>query len=84
MFCLPQAYRTHFVVTFSVKLYLFKLSDISSGICVQKDSSSNEHEHVTYEPRHEKPCFALCEQQRRRSACASAQPDQRLCCSLPG
>ena len=30
-----------------------------------------------------KPVFALCEQQRRRSACASAQSDQRLCCSLP-
>ena len=29
-----------------------------------------------------KPVFAICEQQRRRSACASAQSDQRLCCSL--
>ena len=38
----------------------------------------------SYEPRHEKTCFALCEQQRRRSACASAQSDQHLCCSLPG
>ena len=26
--------------------------------------------------------YAICEQQRRRSACASAQSDQRLCCSL--
>ena len=30
-----------------------------------------------------KPVYAVCEQQRRRSACASAQSDQRLCCSLP-
>ena len=30
-----------------------------------------------------KPVFAICEQQRRRSACASAQSDQRLCCLLP-
>ena len=30
------------------------------------------------------PVFALCEQQRRRSACASMQSDQHLCCSLPG
>ena len=30
-----------------------------------------------------KPVFAICEQQRRRSACASAQSDQRLCFSLP-
>ena len=29
-----------------------------------------------------KPVFAICEQQRRRSACASVQSDQRLCCSL--
>ena len=26
--------------------------------------------------------YAICEQQRRRSACASAQSDQPLCCSL--
>ena len=30
-----------------------------------------------------KPVLAISEQQRRRSACASAQSDQRLCCSLP-
>ena len=29
-----------------------------------------------------KPVIAICEQQRRRSACASAQSDQRLCYSL--
>ena len=28
--------------------------------------------------------YAICEQQRCRSACASAQSDQHLCCSLPG
>ena len=31
-----------------------------------------------------KPVYAICEQQRRRLACASVQSDQRLCCSLPG
>ena len=31
-----------------------------------------------------KPVYAICKQQRRRSACASAQSDQHLCCSLPG
>ena len=30
-----------------------------------------------------KPVYAICEQQRRRSACASAQSDQHICCSLP-
>ena len=29
-----------------------------------------------------KPVFGVCEQQRRRPACASAQSDQRLCFSL--
>ena len=29
-----------------------------------------------------KPVFAICKQQRRRSACASAQSDQRLSYSL--
>ena len=27
--------------------------------------------------------YVICEQQRRRSTCASAQSDQRFCCSLP-
>ena len=30
-----------------------------------------------------KPVYAICEQQRHRSACASGQSDQRLSCSLP-
>ena len=29
-----------------------------------------------------KPVYAKCEQQRRRSACASVQSDQHLCCLL--
>ena len=29
-----------------------------------------------------KPVYAICEQQRRRSACTSALSDQHLCCSL--
>ena len=31
-----------------------------------------------------KPVYVICEQQRRRSVCTSAQSDQRLCCSLSG
>ena len=31
-----------------------------------------------------KPVFGVCEQQRCRPACASAQSDQRLCYSLIG
>ena len=33
----------------------------------------------TFEPGHEKMCHVICEQQRRKPACASAQSDQRLC-----
>ena len=35
-----------------------------------------------YKPRHDKTCFAICKKERRKSACASAQSDQRLYCSL--
>ena len=31
-----------------------------------------------------KPVYAICEQQKRWSDCASAQSDLHLCCSLPG
>ena len=31
-----------------------------------------------------KPVYAICKQQRCRSACASTQSDQHLCFSLPG
>ena len=37
-----------------------------------------------FEPHHEKTCLCHMRTTRRRSACASAQSDQRLCCSLPG
>ena len=37
--------------------------------------------HITLVMR--KPVYAIYEQQRRKSACASAQSDQHLCCSLP-
>ena len=37
---------------------------------------------LTFEPRHEKTCFAICEQQRCRSACISTQSDQHLYYSL--
>ena len=36
----------------------------------------------TFESRHEKYVYGICEQQRRRSTCASAQSDQLIYCSL--
>ena len=44
---------------------------------------SEQKRPVQYEPHRKKTCFDICKQQRRRSACASAQSDQHLCCSLP-
>ena len=41
---------------------------------VRKDNWARPWETVSYD---------ICEQQRRRSTCASAQSDQHLCCSLP-
>ena len=38
-------------------------------------------EYIWAEPW-ENVSYVICEQQRRRSACASAQSDQRLCCLL--
>ena len=49
-----------------------------------------KHFYISFVPWHDlshimrKPVNAICEQQRRRSACASVQSDQCLCCSLPG
>ena len=47
-----------------------------------------EHEHkillIIWARSCENVSYAICEPQRRRSACASAQSDQRLCCSLLG
>ena len=37
--------------------------------------------HISHVMRN--PNYAICEQQMRRSACASAQSDQCLCYSLP-
>ena len=39
---------------------------------------------LSSEPHHEKTVYAIREQQRRRSACASAQSDQSLRCALSG
>ena len=46
---------------------------------IQRNQAINILSHIA-----RKPIFTICEQQRHRSACASAQSDQRLCCSLPG
>ena len=49
-------------------------------------SNTAEERHIYLKMDHimRKSVFVICEHQRRRSACASTQSDQRLCCSLPG
>ena len=50
-------------------------------ICPQTPIQTYPNYHMSHVMR--KPVYAICEQQRRRSTCASAQSDQCLCCSLP-
>ena len=59
-------------------LSAFPLLTHHYGFC-SRTESFYEPLHVSHEPRHEKTCFPLCEQQR---FCASAQSDQHICCSL--
>ena len=40
------------------------------------------YKHANWARSCENLSYVICEQQRRRSACASAQSDQHLCCSL--
>ena len=63
--------------------------DLFDNVRLEPASSATEaggvpSTHNDTSPVMRKPVFAICEQQRRRSACASAQSDQPFCCSLPG
>ena len=67
------------------KLYCFLIIKFyQSSIKVDEKGYGQEPilSNFIFEPRHEKPCFAIYEQQRRRSAFASAQSDHRRCYSL--
>ena len=48
------------------------------GLWQKKRKTVNHMNHVM-----RKPDYGICEHQRRRSACTSAQSDQHLCCSFP-
>ena len=54
------------------------------SLCVFLDHSGikDNIELLANGPGHATTSYAICEQQRCRSACASAQSDQHLCCSL--
>ena len=79
VFTLTSVFVYAFTLT-SVFVYVFTLTMCS---CMLLPATTT----FTLEPRHEKTY--LCHmrttkaQIRRRPACASAQSDQRLCCSLP-
>ena len=63
---------------------LCKRSLTSNLASIDTPKTLQKYQLTTVQLRHvmRKPVFAICEQQRRRSACASAQSDQHLCCSL--
>ena len=60
-------------------------SIISVNLSWDSSKQKVKCEHVTLHISHViwKPVYAISEQQRCQSACASAQSDQHLCCSLP-
>ena len=61
----------HFINLFSHVLELFPL--LIDSVC--------QLNHLSHVMR--RPILAICQQQRCRSACASVQSDQHICCSLP-
>ena len=52
-------------------------------LCAQVEVNAEYEIRVSSDKTVIKPVLAICEQQRRRSACASKRSDQRLCYSLP-
>ena len=67
------------VCSFSCSMVLYQALTLRENY-----QSPHMYIYSVYEPPHKKLVNAMCEQQRRRSACASAQSDQHLCCLLPG
>ena len=68
-------------------IYIFRLSDVISSFrkLFQEITRATLAlpSTVLIETLVRKTDFVVSEQQMRRSACASAQSDQRFCCSLP-
>ena len=63
----------------NLQIHLSKVLHLKCKYKIMKQSTcENKVRHVV-----RKPVYAICEQQRRRSACTFAQTDQHLCCSLP-
>ena len=73
----------HFTYLY-VKIYLFELHIFEKNISKLFINYSIFTVGVLWARSCENVSYAICEQQRRRSACASAQSDHRLCCSLLG
>ena len=69
---------------FAFHMYLLYLNTFTKQFERKLMVPSHEASDV-YQMSHDirKPVYAIDEQQRRRSACASTQSDQHLCCSLP-
>ena len=69
-----QTLRTQIRLLLKIRFFQ-EQSTVCNSVCIFRT-----HYYMNHIMR--KPVFAICEQQRRRSACASAQSDQRLvvCC----
>ena len=77
----PEAYQTACMFTeWRQLLHLVELALIKAAIPTL-DWLWKMYEYVWAWPW-ENVSYVICEQQRRRSACASTQSDQHLCCSL--
>ena len=65
----------HYTTEKSYELTKYKMKSLAAyfGLFCHNIKWARSCENVSY---------AICEQQRCRSACASAQSDQHLCCSL--
>ena len=78
--------HTHTIILHNIKfelIYNWHTKPINMIILETTDSQPiAKSSKLTWAGPWENVSNVICKQQRRRSACASAQSDQRLCCSL--
>ena len=73
---------TSFHAKFYSKILYCIFSKILNTSCLPKWPRQAVQSHIIWASMRENLSSGVCEQQRRRPACASAQSDQRLCYSL--
>ena len=78
-----RAHKVYHAVSHTAKLYPNSYLVIVIIGTVKGKVSLLEYHNEKWARPWENVSYAICEQQRHRSACACAQSDQHLCCSLP-